>query len=213
MHMSERSGKTGSIQADLKTLCNNALEYGAIKAVPIPAKRIVLDPRVRMKCAIPVCDGYGRCLMCPPNIISVQEFAAALERYMDAIVLQFEIGVDREKMGSKIGSMELAELRLDDDYEMMMSKSMKEMSKALIKLERDALHLGYRFTTALSAGNCRLCDECVGPGMGKHCRHPFEARPAAEALGVDVFATAALAGTPIKFPAERPVWTCILLVD
>jgi predicted metal-binding protein len=200
-------------QANLKTLCSNALSYGAINAAPISARKVIVDPRVRLKCAIPVCDGYGRCLMCPPNIISVQEFTVALERFNDAIVIQFEIKVDKEKMEGKIGSMELGALRLDTDYEAMLSSSMKRMSKALINLERDALHLGYRFTTALSAGNCRLCDECVGQGKGKQCRHPFEARPAAEALGIDVFATAALAGMPIEFPAKRPVWTSILLVD
>jgi predicted metal-binding protein len=211
--MSEMSGKAGSARGNLKTLCNNALEYGAIKATAISTREIVMDPRVRMKCAIPVCDGYGRCLMCPPNIMTMQEFETALERYQDAIVIQFEITMDKKKMEGKIGSMELAKLRLDDDYDAMLTDSMKTMSKALINLERDALHMGYRFTTALSAGNCRLCDECVGPGKGKQCRHPFEARPAAEALGVDVFATAALAGMPIEFPAKRPVWTCILLVD
>jgi predicted metal-binding protein len=211
--MSESRGEGGSIRADLETLCKNALKYGAIKAVSISARKVIIDPRVRMKCAIPVCDGYGRCLMCPPNVMSLQEFETALERYRDAIVIQFEIEMDKKKMEGKIGSMGLAELRLDDDYDAMLTESTKRMSKALINLERDALSLGYRFTTALSAGNCRLCDECVGPGKGKQCRHPFEARPAAEALGVDVFATAAFAGMPIKFPAERPVWTCILLVD
>jgi predicted metal-binding protein len=211
--MSKRNSRGGSIDIDLKTLCKKALEYGATKAAPISARKVIIDPRVRMKCAIPVCDSYGRGLMCPPNVISVQEFAAALERYQHAIVLQFAIDIDNQKLGGKIGSMELADLRLDNDYEKVMSLSMREMSDVLTKLERDALHLGYRFTTALSAGCCRLCDECVGPGKGEHCRHPFEARPSAEAVGVDVFATAALAGMPIKFPAEKPVWTCILLVD
>jgi len=211
--MSESKGKGGNIRADLKTLCKNALKYGAIKAASISARKVIIDPRVRMKCAIPVCDSYGRCLMCPPNIISVQEFAVALERYQYAVVLQFPISVGDKNLGGKIGSMELADLRFDNDYEKAMSVSMREMSDVLTMLERDALHLGYRFTTALSAGSCRLCDECVGPGKGEPCHHPFEARPSAEALGVDVFATAALAGMPIKFPAKRPVWTCILLVD
>jgi len=211
--MSEKSGKAKGIQADLKALCRSALEYGALKAAPISARKVVIDPRVRMKCAIPVCDSYGRCLMCPPNVIAMEEFSAALERYQHAIVLQFSIALDSEKVRGKIGSMGLADLRVDKDYEKLMSGSMRKMSEVLTKLERDALHLGYRFTTALSAGSCRLCDECVGQGKGKPCRHPFEARPSAEALGVDVFETAALAGMPIRFPAEQPVWTCILLVD
>ena len=211
--MSERAGKARNVPADLEELCSNALSYGAIKAAPISARKIIVDPRVRLKCAIPVCDGYGRCLMCPPNIISVEEFTVALERFENAIVLQFEIEMNKEKMKGKIGSMKLGDLRLDADYDAMLSNSMRQMSKALINLERDALNMGYRFTTALSAGNCRLCDECVGPGKGKQCRHLFEARPAAEALGIDVFATAALAGIPIEFPAKKPVWTSILLVD
>jgi len=211
--MSERTGKARNVQADLEKLCSNALSYGAIKAAPISARKIVVDPRVRLKCAIPVCDSYGRCLMCPPNIMSVEAFESALEMYQVAIVIQFEITMDKKKMEGKICSMQLAKLRLDNDYDAMLTESMRAMSMALINLERDALHLGYRFTAALSAGNCRLCDECVGPGSGKQCRHPFEARPAAEAMGVDVFATAANAGMPIEFPAKRPVWTCILLVD
>ena len=58
--MSERTGKARNVQADLEKLCSNALSYGAIKAAPISARKIIVDPRVRLKCAIPVCDGYGR---------------------------------------------------------------------------------------------------------------------------------------------------------
>ena len=80
-------------------------------------------------------------------------------------------------------------------------------------LEREAFGLGYRFAAAFAGGECVLCDECVGQGSGEPCRHPFEARPSAEALGVDLVATAAAAGLDIEFPAaEHARWTGLLLL-
>ncbi len=52
-------------------------------------------------------------------------------------------------------------------------------------LEREAFKLGYRFAAAFAGGDCVLCEVCEGIEDGV-CRHPFEARPSAEAVGVDV---------------------------
>ena len=67
-------------------------------------------------------------------------------------------------------------------------------------LEREAFRLGYRFAAAYAGGDCVLCEVCEGIEDGV-CRHPFEARPSAEAVGVDVIATARAAGLDIEMPA------------
>ena len=85
-------------------------------------------------------------------------------------------------------------------------------------LEREALYLGYPFAAAFGGGECRLCEACVAAGTGlsttEPCRKPFRARPAMEAVGIDVLATAAAAGLPVQMPAaDDPVWTGLLLLD
>jgi predicted metal-binding protein len=202
------------IGPDLEKLTKSALEYGAYSARIIPASQVVVDPRVRMKCSIPVCENYGRNRMCPPNIISVEEFSRALAAYKWAIVVQFRIGYDEEEIKRRYEGKDLASLMKEKDYADSLTKGMRDMLHTLAKLERDALYMGHYLAAALSGGCCRLCDECVGPGADKRCRHPFQARPSIEAMGVDAVATARNAGLAVEFPAkEHPTWTALLLVD
>ncbi|MFH1507962.1 MAG: DUF2284 domain-containing protein [Candidatus Omnitrophota bacterium] len=64
--------------------------------------------------------------------------------------------------------------------------SKKDISDIIVKLEKEAFFAGYYKAFALGAGPCRLCAKC----NLKACRHPEEARPAMEACGIDVYATA-----------------------
>jgi predicted metal-binding protein len=202
------------IGPDLEKLARSAVEYGAYRAQIIPAIKVVVDPRVRMKCSIPLCENYGRNRMCPPNVLSVEEFSRALAAYQWAIVVQFRIGYNEEEIKRRYHGKDLAGLMKEEDYADSLTKGMREMLHALAKLERDALYMGYYLAAALSGGCCRLCDECVGPGPEKKCRHPFQARPSIEAMGVDAVATASNAGLAVEFPAkEHPTWTALLLVD
>jgi predicted metal-binding protein len=51
----------------------------------------------------------------------------------------------------------------------------------------------------------------VGPGGT--CRHPFEARPSMEGMGMDVVSICRRAGVPLKFPAKDEVtWVGLVLV-
>ena len=63
-------------------LVDRALELGATAAALMPAERVVVDERVRLKCAGPACPGYGNYLYCPPNTMSVQEFRRTLHRIL-----------------------------------------------------------------------------------------------------------------------------------
>jgi len=63
------------------------------------------------------------------------------------------------------------------------------------KMEREIFLSGYYKALGLGAGPCSLCRHC---DFEKGCRHPDEARPAMEACGIDVFATARKHGFTIK---------------
>ena len=55
------------------------------------------------------------------------------------------------------------------------------------KMEREIFLAGYYKALGLGAGPCEQCRQCA---FEESCRHPDEARPAMEACGIDVFATA-----------------------
>lgn len=60
----------------------------------------------------------------------------------------------------------------------------KEIAAAL---ERRLFLAGYYRALGLGSGPCLLCPQCA---MEEGCRHADQARPAMEACGIDVFATA-----------------------
>jgi len=67
-------------------------------------------------------------------------------------------------------------------------------------LEREVFLAGYYKAFGYACGPCHLCDECDVEGP---CEHPRESRPAMEACGIDVFATARAVGFPIAVVTDR----------
>jgi len=173
-------------------------KQGATAVRPLPADRIVVDERVRLKCRIPICDSYHRNLMCPPFVMSVGEFRRCLRRYEEAIILQVGediAGLDGRHPGPDVFA---PAGRLHE----------------LVNLgEKEAFMAGFRFAAGLIGGCCRLCEVCVAAAGGMNCRFPFRARPSLEAMGIDVVATVAAAGLSLAFPVrERVVWTGLILL-
>ena len=72
------------------------------------------------------------------------------------------------------------------------------VTRAMVKLEREAFLAGWYRAFALGAGPCSLCKTCDL----EHCRHE-KARPSMEACGIDVFATARANGWPIETLTDR----------
>lgn len=202
-----------SSHLDLEKLCEMAKAKGASGAEVMATRGVVMDPRVRLKCMVPLCANYGRNLMCPPNVMGMAEFSKALKKYLHTIVVQSPIPIDTTFMeGSK--DKRLEDLYEKGEYFERLVASEKAFINLLGDLESEALKMGYRFATAFTGGPCKLCDECVGQGSGEKCRHPFRSRPSMEAMGIDVFLTAKNAGLPFAIPAgDRPVWTGLLLID
>jgi predicted metal-binding protein len=80
-------------------------------------------------------------------------------------------------------------------------------------IESKAFVDGYYF--AFSMSDCGLCAECSFPD-GEPCRFPGKARPAMQALGIDVFATARGQGLPIETLADEGCeenWYSLVMLD
>jgi predicted metal-binding protein len=67
-------------------------------------------------------------------------------------------------------------------------------------IERAAFLDGHYKALSFHAGPCQLCEHC---DPAQPCRNPSRARPAMEAAGIDVFATAHGAGLPLEVARSR----------
>lgn len=198
----------------LQRLIHEAEDLGADRAAPVPAAAVVVDERVNLKCRVPLCSGYGHNLMCPPSVMEAAETRKVLGRYGDALVVQMDIPITQDCVDEQFDSRTHAEAQADEAQIEGLRESQNRFAHLMTDLERAAFKLGYRYATAFSGGECVLCDDCVGQASGEQCRHPFQARPSMEAVGIDVVATAEAAGLSVELPAEdHPAWTGLLLID
>ena len=188
-------------------MVSRARELGAGAAAPLPARAVVVDERVALKCRVPLCGHYGVNLMCPPHTATPAETRAALARYSDTLVVQQDIPLTQQAVDEALAGPG------DASGDERLRESQNGFTRLMTELEADAYKMGYRFAAAFAGGDCVLCDVCAGV-TGEPCRHPYEARPSMEAVGIDVVATAAAAGLAVEVPAARhPRWTGLLLID
>jgi len=182
----------------LRKVIDTLKKKGASEVKIIKAADVIVDERVRLKCQVPICDSYGKNLMCPPYLPSVADFREALERYDRALLVQLSVALHRKGKGR--------------------AKAVFDPARVLHELinlgERLCFEAGYRFATGLIGGCCKLCETCIVLEPEGHCRHPFRARPSMEAMGIDVIGTLENAGLPLlRFPVQEKVtWTGIILL-
>lgn len=195
----------------LRRLVAAAKDLGATETKIVDTEGIIVDKRVRLKCAIPICADYGRHLLCPPNVISVDEFSGIVRLYRKAIILQIEADVD---------SVDKSKRHLDRDVCRTLERSTRavkwerKLHKLVNQMETIAFKQGFYLAAGLIGGNCHLCRECVVPQSGELCRHPFEARPSMEAMGIDVVKTCKRAGLSLNLSSKKRVrWTGLVLLD
>ncbi len=198
-----------------ETLLTTARDLGATGAQVFDARRVVVDERVRLKCSVPVCRNYNACLMCPPNVMPLNEFRAVLTRYTKALLLQISYAVPEAMLERIHASKDLASLYNDEAYLKGWEETYAVVKRTLDtiaeRLEAAAFKEGLKYATALSAGKCTLCAECVG--AGNRCRNPYKARPSMEAMGIDVGETARNAGLPFNESAgDHVVLNALILL-
>jgi len=215
-----------TVQDNIRKLEQQAEVLGAYRAKVFPARQVIVDERVRAKCQIPLCPHFGRCLTCPPNLPTVEEFRKTLGRYETALLLQVrstitgEIGeADRGAVlryiaapGTKAGKQGQQEDVLHDLDQMKFAAI--RLHKLVNEVEGTAMSLGFPYALGLIGGECMLCPECVGVHSGKACRRPYEARPSMEGVGIDVCKTCINAGLPFDLPPKTEIiWSGLILVD
>jgi predicted metal-binding protein len=125
---------------------------------------------VRFKCRFG-CPNYGQHATCPPAVPDIAACREFFAEYRHIAVIRLSVrlaAAEDEKAWGRATALEL------------------------LKLERALFLGGFAKAFALFTGPCRLCESCVDSRAA--CRRPSEARPSPEALGVDLFAAARLAG-------------------
>jgi predicted metal-binding protein len=172
----------------LEHFCAAARDLGALDAVLVsPPRQVFTATWVRLRCQFG-CSEYGQCLTCPPYSPTPETTRKMLDEYQSAILLH---GTEWE--------------------------SVREIARTL---ERNVFLAGYYKALALVCGPCWVCNTCVVAkgkrGKPAACKHPDLARPAMEAAGIDVFATARAAGLPIEVVPSRDCrqnYYALLLVE
>jgi predicted metal-binding protein len=79
-------------------------------------------------------------------------------------------------------------------------ESSRVIEDVVPRLEREIFLAGYHKAIGFSSGPCRICDSC---DTSARCRHPYQARPAMEACGINVFDTVRANGLDIDVVRTR----------
>ncbi len=114
------------------------------------------------------CPGFGMSLCCPPHSPTPEKTRRVIDAYQKALLLHQRL----EK-----------------------GKRTKNFNEIVVRLEIALFLDGYYKAWSMGSGPCRLCKTCHPTDS---CKHGYEARPAMEACGIDVFKTARDNGFPIE---------------
>jgi predicted metal-binding protein len=177
-------------------LAQKAIEFGANHAALILAKNVVVDPRAKYKCFIPICRKLGSNLCCPPFSLPVEETLRLRDSYQHALLIQC------------LGKPE--EFTYEATQQGIQMKYYLRVNNIVSAIESLAQKKGYYLAIGFGAGHCKLCGHGVDPNIkcagvvgGKplwnRCRYPLRARPAMESVGIDVFKTVRKAGLRADF--------------
>ena len=168
------------LEANLARYRDLALESGASDAVIIPASDVVVDERVRLKCLVPRCLRAGETPNCPPHTPDLDLIREALSRFSWAVLFKCQVEplLDYAPGGGKTREEKRRVLSFH-----------RQGSDVICALERRAYKDGYHLALGFGGGSCKdyLCQGmlCQFLDSGR-CRFPHRARPAMEAMGIDV---------------------------
>jgi len=169
--------------ARLEALRLKALELGADKVTVIDTSAISVSEAVAFKCRVPRCPNYASCANCPPHAPTPEEFRRVLASFRKAILFNKRFA---------------PEVMLSPDQKAARTEAFRSIFQLAAKLESAAFYARRYLSFGLAAGSCHnvLCHEQKACAVleGRACLFPALARPSMEAVGIDVFQLAALAG-------------------
>ena len=168
------------LRGDLQRYRELALHLGASGAEVIPAEHVTVDERVRLKCVVPRCLRAGETPNCPPYAPDLDLVRGALSRFSWAILLKCDVE-PLEAYAPASGKTKAERRRVLSFHQ--------RSSEIVYEVERQAYKDGYHLAMGFGGGSCKdyLCKGvmCQFLDSGR-CRFPHRARPAMEAVGIDV---------------------------
>ena len=167
-------------RANLERYRALALDLGASGAATIPASDVCVDERVRLKCLLPRCLRAGETPNCPPNAPDLDLVRRALSRFQWAVLFKCDVGpIEDYCPGS--GRTRAEKRRVLSFH--------SQSATVVYELEKQAYADGYHLAMGMGGGSCKdyLCQGMVCQFLDSgRCRFPQRARPAMEAMGIDV---------------------------
>jgi len=171
-----------TLRADLERYRELALQSGASSAAIIPASTVTVDERVRLKCLVPRCLRAGETPNCPPYAPNLDLVRRALSRFSWAVLFKCDVEPLEEYVPGR-GATKAEQRRTLSFHQ--------KSAEVVCKLERQAYKDGYYLAMGLGGGSCKdyLCKGLICQFLDSgRCRFPHRARPAMEAMGIDVVA-------------------------
>jgi predicted metal-binding protein len=179
---------------DLERYKGYALKLGCDDAKIVPASMVKVDERVRLKCRISVCHHYNNCINCPPYTPTVEEMSRTISQYRYALVIKREV--------------EPKDDFIDPKKEEDIARHYRKNMEIVGLLEAQAFSDGYYFAMGFAGGSCQHALCMMQPCSvleGKRCRFVLKARPAMEAVGIDVIDLATKLGWEVYPVRARPI--------
>jgi len=170
----------GTLKADLERYHELALESGASEAAIVPAGDVIIDERVRLKCLVPRCLRAGESPNCPPYAPDLDLVRRALSRFSWAILFKCDVEPIEEYVPGRGATK--AERRRTLSFH-------QKSSEVIYVLECQVYKDGYHLAMGFGGGSCKdyLCQGMICQFLDSgRCRFPQRARPAMEAVGMDV---------------------------
>ncbi|MFC1981564.1 DUF2284 domain-containing protein [Chloroflexota bacterium] len=168
------------LRVDLERYRKLAYELGATEVTIIPASYVSIDERVRLKCVVPRCLRAGETPNCPPYTPDLTLVRQALSLFSWAIVIKCNIEPVEEYAPKRVGTK--ADQRRTLSFH-------RKSAEIVFELERQAYKDGHHLAVGFGGGSCKdyLCNGLICQFLDSgRCRFPQRARPAMEAVGIDV---------------------------
>jgi predicted metal-binding protein len=174
--------REATVSNDLERYRTLALEMGASDVAILPASRVIIDERVRLKCTVPRCLRAGETPHCPPHGLDLDLVRRALARFSWGVLFKCDV--------SPLSAYAPGAGETREERRRVLSFH-RQSGEIVYALERAAYKDGYHLAMGFGGGSCKdyLCQGqiCQVLDSGR-CRFPHRSRPAMEAVGIDVVA-------------------------
>ena len=191
------------LQKDLAHYAREAIRLGASDAKPIRASDVVIDERVRAKCMIPKCPGYGACIHCPPTALPVETVRQLVKSFQWGVL--FKVEADPRSVAGYntfhvVANLAAGRKHKDTELYKQLEQDVRSIYSIVGDIESMAFYDGHHLAMGFGGGNCliALCKDkgCQVLQEGT-CRFPLRSRPSMESCAMDVYRTVENAGWTI----------------